>query len=113
VLATSSRSCNAVLVEGRSVKEVCEAHDRSRSWLYELIARYRELDDGLKPQCKRPRSSPTRVAPAIKDDIVPLRKELTDLGVAAGAHTIQYTTSNAVTVAAGRPCLRWPPSGGS
>jgi transposase len=56
---------NGVLVEGRSVKEVCEAHDISRTWLYELIARYRELgDDGLRPQSKRPRSSPTRVAPA-------------------------------------------------
>jgi transposase InsO family protein len=82
---------NAVLVEGRSVKEVCEAHDISRSWLYELIARYRELgDDGLKPQSKRPRSSPTRVAPAVEDEIVALRKELTDLGVDAGAHTIHY-----------------------
>ena len=41
---------NAVLVEGRSVTEVCEAHDISRSWLYELIARYRELgDEGLRP----------------------------------------------------------------
>ena len=47
---------NAVLVEGRSVKEVCEAHDISRSWLYELIARYRELgEDGLKPRSKRHR----------------------------------------------------------
>jgi hypothetical protein len=36
---------NAVLVEGRSVQEVCEAHDISRSWLYELIARYRQLGD--------------------------------------------------------------------
>jgi transposase InsO family protein len=82
---------NAVLVEGRSVKEVCEAHDISRSWLYELIARYRELgDDGLKPQSKRPHSSPTRVAPSIEDEIVALRKELTELGVDAGAHTIHY-----------------------
>ncbi len=82
---------NAVLVEGRSVTEVCEAHDISRSWLYELIARYRELgDEGLRPQSKRPRSSPTRVAPAMEDEIVALRKELTDLGVDAGAHTIHY-----------------------
>jgi transposase InsO family protein len=82
---------NAVVVEGRSVKEVCESHDISRSWLYELIARYRELgDDGLKPQSRRPRSSPTRVACAIEDEIVALRKELTDLGVDAGAHTIHY-----------------------
>ena len=82
---------SAVVVEGRSVKEVCESHDISRSWLYELIARYRELgDDGLKPQSRRPRSSPTRVACAIEDEIVALRKELTDLGVDAGAHTIHY-----------------------
>lgn len=82
---------NAVLVEGRSVKEVCEAHAISRSWLYELIARYRELgDDGLKAQSKRPRSSPTRVAASVEDEIVALRKELTGLGVDAGAHTIVY-----------------------
>ena len=82
---------NAVLVEGRSVTEVCEDHDISRSWLYELIARYRELgDDGLKPRSRRPRSSPARVPATIEDEIVALRKELTDLGVDAGAHTIHY-----------------------
>src|SRR5919199_5792475 len=82
---------NAVLVEGRSVKEECEAHDISRSWLYELIARYREAgDEGLRPQSKRPRSSPTRVAASVEDEIVALRKELSDLGVDAGAHTIHY-----------------------
>lgn len=82
---------NAVLVEGRSVNEVCESHDISRSWLYELIARYRELgDDGLTSRSRRPRSSPTRVPAAVEDEIVALRKELTDLGVDAGAHTIHY-----------------------
>src|SRR6516225_5169301 len=82
---------NAVLVEGRTVTEVCQAHDISRSWLYELIARYREAGDaGLKPHSKRPRSSPTRVAAAVEDEIVALRKELTELGVDAGAHTIHY-----------------------
>ena len=82
---------NAVLVEGRSVKDVCEAHDISRSWLYELIARYRELgEDGLKPVSRRPRSSPTRVAAAMEDEIVAMRKELCDLGVDVGAHTIHY-----------------------
>jgi transposase InsO family protein len=82
---------NAVLVEGRSVKEVCDAHGISRSWLYELIARYRELgDEGLRPQSKRPRSSPTRLAASVEDEIVAMRKELVDLGVDAGAHTIHY-----------------------
>jgi transposase InsO family protein len=82
---------NAVLVEGKSVKEVCAAHDISRSWLYELIARYRQDGhDGLKAQSKRPNSSPTRVAVTVEEEIVALRKELTDLGVDAGAHTIAY-----------------------
>jgi transposase len=82
---------NAVLVEGRSVGEVSEAHGISRSWLYELIARYRERgDDGLTPRSRRPRSSPTRIPAALEDEIVALRKELTDLGVDAGAHTIHY-----------------------
>jgi transposase InsO family protein len=82
---------NAVLVEGQSVKEVCEAHDMSRSWLYELIARYRQAgEEGLRAQSKRPRSSPRRVPAAIEEEIVALRKELTDLGVDAGAVTIHY-----------------------
>src|SRR6516225_2531127 len=82
---------NAVLVEGQSVKEVCAAHDISRSWLYELIARYRRSgDEGLRPESKRPHSSPTQVSAAIEEEIVALRKELTGLGVDAGAHTIHY-----------------------
>jgi transposase InsO family protein len=82
---------NAVVVEGRSVNEVCAAHGISRSWLYELIARYRERgEEGLRPQSKRPHSSPGRVPAAMEEQIVALRKELTDLGVDAGAHTIHY-----------------------
>jgi hypothetical protein len=87
---------NAVLVEGRSVQEVCETHDISRCWLYELIARYREHgDDGLQPQSKRPRSSPTRCPAAVEDEIVALHKELTGLGVDAGAHTSHYLSASA------------------
>jgi transposase InsO family protein len=59
--------------------------------VYELIGRYREHgEEGLKPQSKRPRSSPTRVPVAIEDEIVALRKELAEIGVDAGAHTIHY-----------------------
>jgi hypothetical protein len=57
---------NAVSVEGRSVTEVCETHNISRSWLHELIARYRRLgEEGLKPRSRRSRFSPTRLAAGI------------------------------------------------
>jgi transposase InsO family protein len=82
---------NAVLVEGRSVAEVAAAHEVSRSWLYELLARYRaEGEEGLKPKSRQPRSSPTKVPVAIEDEIVALRKALTEDGLDAGAATIHY-----------------------
>ncbi len=81
----------AVLVEGRSVAEVAAAHDMSRSWLYQLLARYREQgEDGLKPGSRRPRSSPRQVASAMEDEIVALRKSLSEEGLDAGAHTIHH-----------------------
>jgi len=79
----------AVLVEGRPAAEVAAEHGVSRSWLYELLARYREHgDDGLRPRSRRPRSSPTRTAVAVEDEIVRWRKRLTELGLDAGAATI-------------------------
>ena len=82
---------NAVLVEGRSVGEVAAEHGISRSWLYELLARYRAGgEEGLRPRSRRPRSSPARVPTAIEDEIVALRKSLAEEGLDAGAHTIHY-----------------------
>ena len=81
---------SAVLVEGQRVDEVCAAHGVSRSWLYELIGRYRELGEaGLVPRSKRPRSSPTKVTAGIEDEIVAVRKSLAEEGLDAGPHTIQ------------------------
>jgi transposase len=82
---------NAVVVEKRSVREVAASHEVSKTWLYELLARYREQGpDGLVAQSRRPRSSPTRVATKLEDEIVALRKQLAEQGLDAGAHTIHY-----------------------
>src|SRR5580704_12066652 len=79
----------AVLVEGRPVSEVAADHGVSRSWLYELLARYREHgDDGLRPRSRRPHRSPTRTAAPVEDEIVRWRKRLTDQGLDAGPATI-------------------------
>lgn len=82
---------HAVIDEGRSPAELAAAHGVSRSWIYELLARHRaDPEHGLEPRSRRPHDSPTRVPVAIEERIVTLRKELTEEGFDAGAHTIHY-----------------------
>jgi transposase InsO family protein len=81
----------AHLREGRSVAELAAAHGVHRSWIYKMLARYRvDGDAGLMARSRRPRSSPTQLADAVEDEIVLLRKQLTEAGLDAGAVTIQW-----------------------
>jgi transposase InsO family protein len=80
----------SVVLENRSVREVARQHGLSKTWLYELCARYREGgDEALEPRSRRPTSSPTRIGAALEDEIVELRKALAGEGFDAGAVTIQ------------------------
>ncbi len=80
---------HAVLIEKRSVREVARSHGVSKTWLYELLARHRAGGlEALAPRSRRPRSSPTRVPAAVEDEIVLLRKRLSEDGWDAGAQTI-------------------------
>src|SRR3954452_10315089 len=55
----------AVEIEGRDVAEVVETYGVSRSWVYELLARYRtEGEAAFEPRSRRPRTSPTAQLPA-------------------------------------------------
>ena len=75
---------------GKPLGELARAHGVSRSWLYKLLVRHRlEGAAGLEPRSRRPRRSPTRIADLWEDEIVALRKELSDYGD-AGAETIHY-----------------------
>ena len=81
----------AVVLEGLSVREVAAAHGVSRSWVYECLARYRAGgEQGLHPRSRRPRSSPSRLAAGIEDEIVVLRKDLAGQGLDAGPQTIAW-----------------------
>ena len=81
----------AHLREGRSVAALAAAHGVRRSWIYKLLARYRtEGDTGLIARSRRPRTSPIQLASAVEDEIVLLRKQLTEAGLDAGAVTIQW-----------------------
>jgi transposase InsO family protein len=81
----------AVVAEGRSYREVAQAHGVSKSWVGKLVARYREGGyEAIAPRSKAPHRIPHRTPERLEDEIVALRKELADLGVDAGAETIAY-----------------------
>ncbi|QNE20095.1 helix-turn-helix domain-containing protein [Kribbella qitaiheensis] len=61
----------AVVVEKRSVAEVVAQYGVSRSWLFELLARYRvEGEAAFEPRSRRPKASPRATAPATVELVV-------------------------------------------
>ena len=81
----------AVLVEGRRVGEVSAAYGVARSWIYELLARYRAEGDGaFEPRSRRPLASPSALPQATVELIIGLRRQLAGQGLDAGAHTIAW-----------------------
>jgi transposase InsO family protein len=81
----------AVRLEGRSKSAVAREYGVSRRWVHELVRRFEaEGEVGLEPRSRRPRTSPHRLPDALEDEIVELRKHLTDEGLDAGAHTIAF-----------------------
>ena len=55
----------AVVVEGRSQREVARAYGVNQSWVSRLVARYRsEGEAAFQPRSRRPNTSPTAIPPA-------------------------------------------------
>jgi transposase InsO family protein len=82
---------DAVVLERRNPRELARDHGISRSWIYELVARYRTGGyDALTPRSRRPRSCGHAVAPDIQAAIIRLRHELSNAGHDAGATTIAH-----------------------
>jgi len=81
----------AVASEDVNVSAFCREHGISRETFYVWRRRYlSEGLDGLEVRSRAPKTSPQRIDAEIEDAIVGLRKELADLGVDAGAGTIQW-----------------------
>jgi transposase InsO family protein len=81
----------AHLVEGRSVSELARAHGVHRSWIYKLLARYREGGyEALEPRSRAPRSSPSRTSGEIVREVMSLREQLLSQGHDCGAQTIAH-----------------------
>jgi transposase InsO family protein len=82
---------SAVVLEGRSPAEVADGYGVSRSWVYELLARYRvEGEAAFEPRSRRPRSSPAALPEPTVALILGLRTELAGKGLDAGPHTLAW-----------------------
>lgn len=81
----------AVLVEGRSYREVARAHGVSKSWVGKVVTRFREGGhEALAPRSRAPVHIPHRTPADIEERIVAIRGELTSSGFDAGAATIHF-----------------------
>ena len=85
---------DAVVLEGRSRREVARSHGVSKSWVAQLVARFEEGGyDALTPRSKAAHKVANRSSGEVEDRVVRMRKELTDQGFDAGAQTIHYHLS--------------------
>lgn len=81
----------AVTVEKRPVSEVARTYGVARSWIYALLARYREEGEAAyEPRSRRPATSPRAIPDATVALITELRKELAGRGLDAGPQTIAW-----------------------
>ncbi len=82
---------DAVVLEGRSVREVAAAHGVSKSWVAELVRRFKDGGyDAIAPRSKAAHRIANRTGDDVEDRIVALRKQLADAGFDAGAATIHH-----------------------
>jgi transposase InsO family protein len=79
----------AVVVEERRPAEVAVSYGVARSWVYELVARYRaEGEKAFGPRSRRPHSSPRTTPSATVELVLAIRDRLVTDGLDAGADTI-------------------------
>jgi transposase InsO family protein len=82
---------DAVVVGGQSPNQLARSHPISRSWLFELLRRFREGGyPAIEPRSRRPHACSHQVGPEAQAAILALRRELTAAGDDAGAQSIAH-----------------------
>ncbi len=82
---------DAVVLEKRSCREVARAHGVSKSWVAELVARFKGGGYGaVAARSKAAHRVANKSSDEIEERVVRIRKELSDDGFDAGAQTIHY-----------------------
>lgn len=80
---------DAVVLEGRSPTELARSHGLSRTWIYELVKRYRAGGyEALEPRSRRPKRCPHQYGPAVEALVLLLRGQLATAGHDSGPATI-------------------------
>jgi transposase InsO family protein len=88
---------DAVVLEGRRPTELAKAHGISRSWIYELVARYRAGGyAAIEARSRRPRSCSHQTPTKVERAILKLRRDLSAAGHDAGPHTIAFLLARRV-----------------
>lgn len=81
----------AVVIEKRPVGEVAVQYGVSKSWLYELLARYRrEGEAAFEARSRRPVGNPNATPTEVVDLIAEIREKLSTTGLDAGPDTIGW-----------------------
>jgi transposase InsO family protein len=96
----------AVVIQNRPVPEVAAQYGVSRSWLYELLARYRTEGEAVfEPRSRRPKRVPAAIPAEVVELILELREKLTATGLDAGPDTIKWHLEHHHSVAVSRATI--------
>ncbi|WP_166852939.1 DDE-type integrase/transposase/recombinase, partial [Isoptericola sp. BMS4] len=79
------------VLAGASQSETARRYDVSQGWVSRLMARYRaEGEAAFEARSRRPHTTPNATPPAVVQQVLTLRKQLTEQGLDAGADTIAW-----------------------
>ena len=82
---------DAVVLEGRSLRAVADSLGMSKSWVAKQVLRFKGGGyEALIPLCKAPHRRPSQISVELENEIVTIRKHLSEQGFDAGPLTIQY-----------------------
>ncbi len=82
---------DAVVIGRQSPNQLARSLGISRSWLFELLARFRAGGyPAIEPRSRRPHSCAQQVRPEVQAAVLALRQELTAAGDDAGPHSIAH-----------------------
>ncbi|QIK75781.1 IS481 family transposase [Nocardioides piscis] len=81
----------AIKTEGITQAEAARRYGVSKGWVSKLMTRRRtEGDAAFEPKSRRPATSPNATPAPVVDLVLKLRKQLTEVGLDAGAETIGW-----------------------